>query len=113
MPNVIDPTAFENLKAMTGPDFIGEMIATFLDDAPKLFEQLRTALAASDADSFRRAAHSLKSNAATFGAGELARLAKELEMVGRENKLGEVGDRLIVLEAAYETAAQELKGMSA
>ena len=111
MPSVIDMTAFEDLKQMAGADFIGELIDTFLDDAPQLIQQLQSALAANDAESFRRAAHSLKSNAASFGASHVSGLAKELEMLGRENKLDEVGDRLKVLEEAYRAAALELKGM--
>lgn len=110
---IIDMTAFENLKSMAGADFIGELIATFLDDAPQLIQQLRASLAANDADTFRRAAHSLKSNAASFGANELCALAKELELLGRENKLGDVGNRLGVMEEAYAVAASELKGMQA
>ncbi len=110
---IIDPNAFENLKQMAGADFIGELIATFLEDSPQLIAQLRAALQAGDAETFRRAAHSLKSNAATFGASDLSALAKELEMLGRENKLGEVSDRLKVMDAAYAAAASELKDMRA
>jgi len=109
----IDPTAFETLKQMAGADFIGELIATFLDDAPQLLRQLNEALTADDAETFRRAAHSLKSNAATFGATELASLARELETLGREKKLGEVGARLKVTEEAFASASLALKGMSA
>ena len=71
--------------------------------------EMKSALEANDADSFRRAAHSMKSNAATFGADELSALAKELEMLGKENKLGETGDRLKSLEEAYEIARNELE----
>jgi HPt (histidine-containing phosphotransfer) domain-containing protein len=113
MTNIIDPTAFANLKSMAGADFLPELIATFLDDAPQLIRQLHDALDANDAESFRRAAHSLKSNAATFGALELSGLARELEMIGRENKLGEGRARLGSLEEAYASAAQALKEMSA
>ena len=111
MPSVIDMTAFEDLKQMAGADFIGELINTFLDDAPQLIQQLHSALVVNDAESFRRAAHSLKSNAASFGANHLSGLAKELEMLGRENKLNEVGDKLKSLDEAYQVVAQELKGM--
>ncbi len=92
---------------------MANLINTFLDDAPQLIVQLHSALAADDAELFRRAAHSLKSNAASFGANYLSGLAKELEMFGRENKLNEVGDKLKTLEEAYQVAAQELKGMAA
>jgi len=112
MTSVIDMIAFETLKQMAGADFMGELINTFLDDAPQLIVQLYSGLAANDAESFRRAAHSLKSNAASFGANYLSGLAKELEMLGRENKLNEVGGKLKTLEEAYQVAAQELKGMA-
>jgi len=109
--SVIDRTTFEELKQMSGAEFINELIDTFLDDAPRMMQDLKSALQANDVDSFRRAAHSLKSNAATFGAGPLAELAKGLESLGRENKLSETGDRLQSLEDAVQTACDELKGL--
>lgn len=59
----------------------------------------------------RRAAHTLKSNAATFGANELSALARELEMLGRENNL-EAGNRLEVLQEAFESVKQQLNELS-
>ena len=106
----IDKAIFEELKQMSGDDFINELIDAFLEDAPHMILNMETALAANDADSFRRNAHSLKSNANTFGAVELGMLARELEFMARENDLA-VGNRLDVLKDAYETAAEELKGL--
>ena len=107
----IDLTTFEDLRQMSGADFINELVDTFLEDAPRLIDELKSALLANDADSFRRAAHSLKSNGATFGAQHLSELAKQLEMLGRENRLGDTGDRLQTLERTYQAAAAELKGL--
>jgi HPt (histidine-containing phosphotransfer) domain-containing protein len=109
--SAVDKATFDELKEMSGADFINELIDTFLDDAPKLVDELKSALEANNADSFRRAAHSMKSNAATFGANELAMLAKELEMLGKENKLHETGDRLKALEEAFASVRAELKGL--
>ena len=106
---VIDQTTFNDLKQMSGDDFINELIDTFLDDAPRMIAEIKSGLAANDAETFRRAAHSMKSNAATFGAGDLATQAKELERLGKENKLAETGDRLKSLEEAYVTVSEELK----
>ena len=108
---VIDKTTFAELKQMSGAEFINELVDTFLEDAPKLIEEIKTALKANNADSFRRAAHSMKSNAATFGASHLAELAKKLEMLGKENKLHETGNRLKALEEAVESACNELRGL--
>lgn len=95
---------------MSGADFINELIDAFLDDAPNMIGEMETALTARDTESFRRNAHSLKSNASTFGATELAGLAKELEMMARENNLA-VGDRLGNLRDALQKAAAELEAM--
>jgi HPt (histidine-containing phosphotransfer) domain-containing protein len=108
---VIDQATFEELKQMSGEDFINELIDTFLEDAPKMIAELQSALNTKDADAFRRAAHSMKSNANTFGATQLAALAKELEMLGKENKLDDSGDRLKALEEAYAYVCEELKGL--
>jgi len=108
---VIDQTTFEELKQMSGEDFINELIDTFLEDAPNMIAEMKSALEIGDVDTFRRAAHSMKSNAVTFGANDLSVLAKELEMLGKENKLNETGDRLKSLEEAYASARDELEGL--
>jgi len=106
MPKIDLPT-FNALKDSTGADFIGELIAAFLDDAPALIAQMRAALQTSNAEEFRRAAHSMKSNAATFGAMELSAQAKELEALARANNL-EVGARVDTLAAEFEDVKIEL-----
>jgi HPt (histidine-containing phosphotransfer) domain-containing protein len=109
---VIDKTTFEELKQMSGADFINELIDAFLDDAPNMISQIQTAVMIKDVESFRRNAHSLKSNANTFGATELGILAKELELMGKENNL-DIGNRLELLKEAFNKVAGELKGMRA
>lgn len=108
--SIIDQATFNELKQMSGADFINELIDAFLDDAPAMISQMQAALETKDVESFRRNAHSLKSNANTFGAVELAVLAKELELMAKENNL-EIGDRLESLQSALGRAAEELKRM--
>jgi HPt (histidine-containing phosphotransfer) domain-containing protein len=107
---LIDHATFNELKQMSGANFINELIDAFLDDAPTMIQNMHIALDTKDVESFRRNAHSLKSNANTFGATELGALAKELEMMGRENNL-EIGDRLEVLNEMFGKVAEELRGM--
>jgi HPt (histidine-containing phosphotransfer) domain-containing protein len=108
MSSCIDRKVFETLKEAAGEEFIGELVETFLDDAPSLIDQMKNALASQDADAFRRAAHSMKSNAATFGAMGLSAQAKELEMLGRDKNLN-VGSKLQILEDQFRVVAIELK----
>ena len=110
--SVIDQKTFDELKEISGSDFINELIDAFLEDAPNMLANLSSALAAQDVESFRRNAHSLKSNANTFGATELGALAKELEYMARENNLA-IGNRLEVLNETYGQVAEALKGMRA
>jgi HPt (histidine-containing phosphotransfer) domain-containing protein len=107
---IIDRATFEELKQMSGADFINELIDAFLDDGPNMISQMQTALAAKDVESFRRNAHSLKSNANTFGATELGVLAKEMELMGKEKNL-DIGNRLEILNEEFRRVAEELKGM--
>jgi histidine phosphotransfer protein HptB len=109
---VIDPATFDELKQMSGEDFINELIDAFLDDAPHMIHQMQVAIAARDVESFRRNAHSLKSNANTFGATELGARARELEFMAKENNL-EIGNRLETLQESFAVVAEELKGMRA
>jgi HPt (histidine-containing phosphotransfer) domain-containing protein len=76
----IDRATFEALKETTGAEFVAELVDTFLQEAPAMLEDLRRALAAKDAEKFRRTAHSLKSNSNTFGALTLGAMARELEL---------------------------------
>ena len=73
----LDPATFAELEAAAGAEFARELITTFLEEAPPMLAELRHTLATGNAEAFRRAAHSLKSNSLTFGA-----LARELEMKG-------------------------------
>ena len=107
---VINKATFEELKELSGADFINELIDAFVEDAPNMIQSMQDALDTKDTESFRRNAHSLKSNANTFGATELGALAKELELMGRENNL-DVGNRLEVLKDSFEKVAEELRGL--
>ena len=104
---VLDMNTFNTLKESTGADFIGELIDAFFEDAVTQMNDMKSAIAANDAETFRRAAHSLKSNAATFGATDLMALARELEMMGREKNLA-VGNKLEVLKEAFENVKSQL-----
>ena len=108
---IIDRSVLDELSESVGEDFVGELIDTFIEEAPGMFHEMQQAFSAGDVDSFRRAAHSLKTNAATFGATELAEKAKELEIMARENNL-EIGNKFEGLEDAYRQAVQALKGLA-
>jgi HPt (histidine-containing phosphotransfer) domain-containing protein len=105
----IDSPTLRALQDTAGTEFVSELAATFLEDAPRMLADLRSAFEASDAERFRRAAHSLKSNALTFGALPLAARARALEVGGVASVRTQGGDPVGELEAEYARAAAALE----
>ncbi len=105
---LIDRTVFADLQDTAGAEFVTELVATFFEEAPQMLAELRAALAAGSAERFRRAAHSLKTNAHTFGAMALGTQARELELGGLPADAGGID----ALEAAYARAAAALRALS-
>jgi HPt (histidine-containing phosphotransfer) domain-containing protein len=108
----IDPTTFADLQETAGAEFVAELVGTFLEEAPGMLGDLRDAHAARDAERFRRAAHSLKSNSHTFGAQALGALAREIELRGMADDAAVDAVALDALEAAYGRAAAVLRELS-
>ena len=104
----IDRATFEEFKATAGTEFVHELIGTFLAEAPVMLDDLRHALAMNDADRFRRAAHSLKSNSHTFGALALGAMARELELSGLRPVHDAGGAPLEALTLEYARVARLL-----
>ncbi len=104
---LIDPSVFAELSEAMGADFAAELVETFLGDAPNMLADLKAAMAAGDGDAFRRAAHSIKSNAEVFGAGELADQARALELDG----MPDTAAPLQALETVLGTSETALRGL--
>lgn len=102
---LIDLPTFTALQEAAGAEFVRELVDTFIEEAPLMLAELRSAQASGAADAFRRAAHSLKSNSTTFGATRLAEIARGLEQGGLIAESGPLG----ALEAEFQRAAAALK----
>ncbi len=108
---ILDPTALDNLLATVGGDeaFLAEMIDTFLDDAPKLLAAMHHAVDDANAGELRRAAHTLKSNSANFGAMNLSKLCKELEEIVKSGALDGAAEGIARMEAEYAQVKRALE----
>lgn len=102
---VIDRAAYAELQETMGVDFAAELLETFLAEAPGMLADLRQAAAGNDAEGFRRAAHSIKSNAGLFGATALADMARGMELGGMQAVAPDA------IEAAYARASATLRGL--
>lgn len=104
----IDAAVLGEFREMMGED-AGELIDLFLADAPALVSDLKQALAQDDPEALRRAAHTLKSSSATFGALVLSEMCREVEEIGRSGAVNGVGPQIAAIEAEFEAARAALK----
>ena len=106
--STIDRATFDELKATAGADFAVELVDTFLAELPGMLAELRRAFDMGDADTFRRTAHSLKSNGNTFGARAFAAMARDLELGGMAPVRTASGTPLDALDAECARMASAL-----
>ena len=107
--SIIDAATFTELQESAGADFVAELVDTFLEETPALLNELRSARQQGDADGFRRAAHSIKSNSQTFGALGLGALARDIELQGLHPDAAVDLQAIDALQVAYADAAAALK----
>jgi CheY-like chemotaxis protein len=107
---VIDATVLARLADGVGGDtqFVTDLIAQFSEDAPGLLAAARAGLEQGDADAVRRAAHTLKSNAATFGAGALAERSRELEEAAKRGELDGGPDLVEAIQRSLDVVLRAL-----
>jgi CheY-like chemotaxis protein len=79
--------AFDRSKALkiVGGDaeLLLEIIATFLDESPRMMAQIREAIDAKDPKTLQRAAHTIKGAASALSAAAVCEAAQALELMGR------------------------------
>lgn len=89
----LDMTVLEQYRELDpagGFGFARKLMQVYMDQAPTDLQRLTDAIAAEDADGTRRAAHALKSASANVGGATVSGLFRQIETLGRENRLAEV-----------------------
>jgi HPt (histidine-containing phosphotransfer) domain-containing protein len=109
--DILDQSALDELNEVTGgdPEFMAELVNTFLEDAPMLMNDLQAALAAGNAGEVRRIAHGLKSNGMEFGAVKFAELCKTLERNAADGQLADADALLADIEAEFARVKDALE----
>jgi histidine phosphotransfer protein HptB len=97
----LDPAALRDMLEMVGDDtaFVGDIVDTYLEDAPLQLTGMTDALAAGDATTLGRHAHTLKGNSRNIGATALAEIARGLEESARA---GDTSDAATGIAAARD-----------
>lgn len=106
----LDPRALEDMREIVGGDgrFLANLIDAFLIDAAQQLATMHGALADNDRPTLERAAHSLKSNSATFGARALSALCREVETAARAG-VPAPRDAIAALDNEYARVARALE----
>lgn len=89
-------------------DLLKEVVALFLDDCPKLIEQMREAIQESNPEGLQKAAHTLKGSVSNFGATLAVQAALDLETMGKTGDIGGAAGVLEVLEKEIDRVREEL-----
>lgn len=107
----LDAAALAKLQEDVGgePEIMRELIQTFLAEAPRVLEGMRNGLERRRLSELHRAAHSLKSTAATFGAGELSQLCRDLEQDTEKLFPEDAEPRVAAIEAEWARVRADLE----
>jgi signal transduction histidine kinase/DNA-binding response OmpR family regulator/HPt (histidine-containing phosphotransfer) domain-containing protein len=105
----LDSAILEQLCSLdANGGFFSRLIEAFLGKSPEDLQQLRNAVASSDPEAVRKAAHSFKSSSGNLGAPPLAALCKQLEIAGSIGNLSEAGRLLSLIESEYDKVQSAL-----
>ncbi|MBI1354858.1 MAG: Hpt domain-containing protein [Acidobacteria bacterium] len=96
-------------------EFMQELVAIYLDDAPQQLRELQAAAEAQDLSAIADKAHRIKGGAANVGAESLAALCAELERSARrgENQVDlekRVEEEMARVSARFSEIVRELAG---
>ena len=107
--NVLE--ALREIDPAGGMGLAYEIMRTFLDASGERVEHIEQAIVSGDSTMLSQAAHALKSSAANVGAETLSGLYRELERLGRENRIDEA--RLLINEVrrAHQHAVSDMQAL--
>lgn len=104
---ILDFERFGQLKKLFGKT-VADFVGIYLSEVPEKISKLKDACAQTDGKQMIDAAHSIKGTSINLGLTELAKMAKEVEQLARQNELGAVSAALVQLDQAFDRAREAL-----
>ncbi len=101
---MFDPSVYSALCSELGAEDVAEVLQAFLTDTPRKIRIMEPVMG--DRPAIKRAAHSIKSSAATFGFAELSAHARELESGIDGMSVPRLQEYIDILGRAFEKAAE-------
>ncbi|MEQ8383273.1 MAG: response regulator [Coleofasciculus sp. A1-SPW-01] len=106
---VFDPVIFQQLREMLNQEeILAEVITRYLEEAPKLLQDLSDGITQGQTELLNRTAHTLKSSSAMLGASRLAHLCQELEAKANRDNVEVKATLLSQIKAEYEPVKRVL-----
>jgi HPt (histidine-containing phosphotransfer) domain-containing protein len=91
-------------------ELLAELIGFYLEDSERMLAELRSAVAASDANEIKMAAHALKGLVAGCGGVRAAEAARRVEHAGAANDLTHIDGLVQNLKDELELVSQQARG---
>lgn len=107
----IDMQVIKNLRQLQQagkPDFVTQLISTYLSASPKTLEKLRVSVEEKNQTAFFKAIHSLKSASASLGANRFSSLCVEAEEQVYREGMEKSGELVSNIEKEFLLVRQEL-----
>ncbi|MEX0605950.1 MAG: Hpt domain-containing protein [Marinobacter sp.] len=104
----LDEEALAELQDVMEDEF-DVLIRTYIADSRDRIEALKSALQSSDADAFKKSAHSFKGSCINIGAPRLGALCYEAEKAGNEQQLDGAAVLLDTIATEFETISRMLE----
>ena len=105
----LDPAALARLHQLGGPKFVREMVALFLDYAPKRITEAFAAQRAGDRLGIAKAVHPLRSGGGHVGAYDLRDLAARIEQLADGGTVEDLAPLLSELETTLAQVRVQLE----
>jgi signal transduction histidine kinase/CheY-like chemotaxis protein len=112
--DTLDQEMLRQLKTMLGKRadvMLRGLVESYLEDASGLIASALSALQAEDSDGLRRAAHTLKSTSASFGAWRVVAACQELETLGKSGSVQGAAEIIASIQVYQRQASQALREM--
>ena len=87
---ILDQSILDGFLQMAGPemaaDLLHELLDAYAEDVPQRLVAIERAIAQSDPEALRQAAHALRSGSINLGAVQVGQLCRELEQMGKSGR---------------------------
>jgi len=111
-PAVLDAKMLQEIECIAGEEgtaFLVSTIDTYLEDASKMLQNIRDAIAQKQAEVLYHTAHSLKTTSAFLGADKFSQLCQELEKMGKAGVVTVTPEFANGIETEYKRVKRALE----